>query len=256
MPALAAKGCLADSRANMQTFLAFIATLCCLCQPAQAEKITVFAAASLRHALTEIAAGYGSSIVSSFGGSGTLARQIAAGAPVDAVVLAHRDWANWLEVNGHLVAGTIGDVAGGKLVLVGGTDAPVLQAADTDSLLAALDGGRLAMGQRNGVPAGAYARDWLRHIGAWDMLSLHLAETDNVRAALALVAQGAAPLGVVYASDAVAEPRVRIVYAIPPEAHAPIRYPAAAVTEAGRAFVDYLHSDAATKIFQKYGFSQ
>ena len=105
------------------------------------------------------------------------------------------------------------------------------------------------MGQRDGVPAGSYARDWLHQIGAWDAMLPHLAETDNVRAALALVAKGAAPLGVVYASDASAEPLVQIVYTVPSDAHAPIRYPA------GAAFVHYLGSDRAAAVFASHGFA-
>lgn len=223
--------------------------------PACAQPITVFAAASLRDALTEIADGFGAGVTLSFGGSGTLARQIAAGAPVDAVVLAHRDWASWLLERGLILDGTLADVASGTLVLIAPAGAPAMDAPDASKIVAALAGGRLAMGQRDGVPAGSYARDWLHQIGAWDAMLPHLAETDNVRAALALVAKGAAPLGVVYASDASAEPLVQIVYTVPSDAHAPIRYPAGAVTQAGRAFVHYLGSDRAAAVFASHGFA-
>ena len=111
------------------------------------------------------------------------------------------------------------------------------------------------MGQRDGVPAGIYAHEWLQHIGAWDALQPHLAETDNVRAALALVAVGAAPLGLVYASDAQAEPRVAVIYQVPPDTHDPIRYPAAALTNAGRGFVELLQSPQAAMIFSSHGFA-
>jgi molybdate transport system substrate-binding protein len=191
----------------------------------------------------------------SFAGSGTLARQIAAGAPADVVILAHRDWANWMAVEGLILEGTVTEVAGGKLVLIGAAETAPQAAPDAASLITVLNGGRLAMGQRDGVPAGSYARDWLTYIGAWDALLPHIAETDNVRAALALVVQGAAPLGIVYASDAVAETRVAVLYAVPAQAHAPIRYPAAAVTEAGRAFLTHLISPQAATIFARYGFA-
>jgi len=223
--------------------------------PALAQPVTVFAAASLRGALHEIADSFEAEITLSFAGSGTLARQIAAGAPADVVVLAHRDWADWLHTRALLLPGTLHDVAGGQLVLIGSAQAAPLADVDADSLLRALNGGRLAIGQRDGVPAGSYARDWLRHIGAWDALLPHLAETDNVRAALALVAQGAAPLGVVYASDAQAEARVRILHTIPPDSHAPIRYPAAALTPRGRAFAAYLGSADAAAVFARHGFA-
>lgn len=108
------------------------------------------------------------------------------------------------------------------------------------------------MGHHAGVPAGNYATEWLQASGAWDTLRPHLAETENVRAALALVARGEAPLGIVYASDARAEPGVRVLYKIPPDLHKTIRYPAAAVTDAGRAFVDFLASQSA--VFEAAGF--
>lgn len=237
---------------------ALFATVC-LVLPAQGQTdtppVTVFAAASLRGALNDIATSYQGDVTLSFAGSGTIARQLAAGAPADAVVLAHRDWAAWLDARGLLVQGTMRDVAGGQLVVIGAPDAAVLPAPDATSLRVALNGGRLAIGQRDAVPAGAYARQWLQHIGAWDAMLPHLAETDNVRAALALVAMRAAPLGIVYASDARSDPRVSILYAVPEAAHTPIRYPAAALTDAGRAFVDYLSTPAAAAVFAKHGFA-
>jgi molybdate transport system substrate-binding protein len=110
------------------------------------------------------------------------------------------------------------------------------------------------MGQRDAVPAGSYARAWLTHAGLWQQLQSRLAETDNVRAALALVARGDAPLGVVYASDAQAEPEVQTIYEVPAEAHAPITYPAAALTAKGKALVDFLTTDAAQAILVDHGF--
>jgi len=233
--------------------LAFIALWFAL--PVAAQSVTVFAAASLRDALTEAAQSYPESVTFSFAGSGTLARQIAAGAPADAVVLAHRDWAEWLMARGRLVVGDLRDVAGGQLVLIGADGADEITNPDGATLTRALASGRLAIGQRDGVPAGTYAREWLTHIGAWDSLAPQLAETDNVRAALALVAAGAAPLGIVYASDAQAEPRVKILYSIPADSHSPIRYPAAALTPAGRAFVEFLTSPQAVAIFHKHGLT-
>lgn len=239
----------------MRALIALLLTTLTLALPAQAQNVTVFAAASLRDALTEIAADYTGKVTLSFAGSGTLARQIAAGAPADVVILAHRDWADWMASKNLILEDTLTEVAGGQLVLIGAADNAPLINPTAPSLTKALSGGRLAMGQRDGVPAGSYAREWLTHIGAWEDLLPQLAETDNVRAALALVAQGAAPLGVVYASDAVAEPRVKILYAIPPQAHAPIRYPAAAVTEAGRPFLTHLLTPQATATFAKFGLT-
>ncbi len=252
---LAALVGISDSPENMRHLIAQIFITLSLALPLQAQTITVFAAASLREAMNEIAQHYPDDVTLSFAGSGTLARQIAAGAPADAVVLAHRDWATWLEEQGLVLTDSTHEVAGGQLVLIGNANSAPLPDPGADTLLDALDGGRLAMGQRDGVPAGTYAREWLQHIQAWDALSSQLAETDNVRAALALVAQGAAPFGIVYASDALAEPRVKIVHSMAPQSHAPIRYPAAAVTQAGRKFVEHLRSPQAIVTFSKYGFA-
>lgn len=239
----------------MRLFIALLLSLCCFALPALAQPVTVFAAASLRDALTEIAGDYPAKVTLSFAGSGTLARQIAAGAPADMVILAHRDWADWMAENDLILTDTLTEVAGGQLALIGSPDAALIAQPAIQTLTAALNGNRLAMGQRDGVPAGSYARQWLTHIGAWDAMLPHIAETDNVRAALALVAQGAAPLGIVYASDALAEPRVKILYTIPSDTHSPIRYPAAAVTDAGRPFLTHLTTAQANVIFRKYGLT-
>lgn len=244
-----------DNPPDMHHLIALIVTTIFSALPAQAQPLTVFAAASLREALNEIAEHYPNDVTLSFAGSGTLARQIAAGAPADVVVLAHRDWAAWLDARDLVLTDSAREVAGGQLVLIGVANATPITAPDAATLLGALNGGRLAMGQRDGVPSGTYARSWLQHINAWEAMSSQLAETYNVRAALALVALRAAPLGVVYASDALAEPRVQIIYTVPPEAHAPIRYPAAAITEAGRGFVDYLSTPQAAAVFARHGFN-
>ncbi|WP_298857810.1 molybdate ABC transporter substrate-binding protein [uncultured Sulfitobacter sp.] len=250
---LAAAPRLADSHPHMRTLIALLFAILTL--PAQAQNVTVFAAASLRDALTEIIAEYPAEVTLSFAGSGTLARQIAAGAPADVVILAHRDWADWMADQDLILKETRTEVAGGQLVLIGGPNAALIPNPTAQTLNSALNSGRLAMGQRDGVPAGSYARQWLWHIGAWDAILPQIAETDNVRAALALVAQGAAPLGIVYASDAMAESRVKILYTIPSDTHAPIRYPAAAITEAGRPFLTHLTTPEATAVFTKYGLT-
>ncbi len=251
---LAAPPRLADSRDVMRALIFLLLVIFAV--PLHAQPVTVFAAASLREAVEEIALSYPHKVTTSFAGSGTLARQIAAGAPADVVILAHADWADWMEDRSLILEDTRRDVAGGSLVVVGAPDArPFSDDPDNKELFEALRGGRLAMGQRDGVPAGNYAREWLQSTGLWGPLLPSLAETDNVRAALALVAQGAAPLGIVYASDAVSEPRVRVLYTVPATAHSPIRYPAAAVTEAGRAFLALLADESAAAIFAKHGFA-
>ena len=214
---------------------------------------TVFAAASLRGALGEIAALSTTPVTLSYAGSGTTARQVSVGAPADVVILAHPRWMDWLETRGAVLAGSRCNVANNSLVLIGPNGAVPL--TTPTEIPQRLDQGRLAMGQRDSVPAGIYAQSWLEIADLWDHVMDQLAEVENVRLALALVARGETPLGVVYSSDAQAEPRVDVVYNVPETAHDPITYPAAAITEDGRAFLRLLSSPEATAIFQNNGFA-
>lgn len=221
--------------------------------PARAD-VTVFAAASLRDVLEEALADIPDVRVA-YGGSGALARQVAAGAPADVILLAHPVWMDWLVEQGAVAAPDAVDVARNSLVLIGPVGSAPMDAVSVPLLFDALQGGRLAMGQRDAVPAGQYAQQWLTRSGAWDALLPQLAETDNVRAALALVATGAAPLGIVYASDALAEPRVAVRWNIDGASHDPIRYVAAALTPEGRKVIDALTTPQAEAIFIRHGFS-
>ncbi|WP_240310348.1 molybdate ABC transporter substrate-binding protein [Pseudosulfitobacter sp. DSM 107133] len=227
--------------------------VCVTCVAVTAQDVTVFAAASLRGALDEVAALSSDTVAISYGGSGAMARQVAQGAPADVVVLANPQWMDWLQEQGSVGPDTAAPLLTNTLVLIGHTG-PALSDPDATALLARLGDQRLAIGQRQSVPAGIYARAWLEQIGAWDALEPHLAEVENVRAALALVARGDAPLGVVYGSDALAEPKVSVLWQIPEDQHPPITYPAAALTPAGAAFMDTLRSPQAAGIFSKYGF--
>jgi len=227
--------------------------LSCLPLAAMAkERVTVFAAASLRGALEEIAQAYPGDVSLSFGGSGTIARQIAAGAPADVVVLANTLWMDWLVEQGTHIIEAPQPVAANTLVLIGPKDAEPL--AELNDLPARLATGRLAIGHRDAVPAGTYARQWLEAAGLWDEVKDRLAETDNVRAALAFVTRGAVPLGIVYASDAVAEPAVKVLWHAPASDHDTIAYPAAALTPVGKTFLHALTSPQAGLIFTAHGF--
>jgi molybdate transport system substrate-binding protein len=218
---------------------------------AEPARVTVFAAASLGGVLQEIAEVYAGEVTFSFGGSGVIARQVAAGAPADLVVLADPIWMKWLSNQNRIQFEGSANVASNALVVIGPTGAAAMMPTH---LIARLDGFRLAMGHRDAVPAGSYGRAWLQSAGLWEALKSRLAETDNVRAALALVARGDAPLGIVYATDAQAEPRVQVVYAVPSDSHDAIIYPAAALTLAGADFLTHLQSAAALDIFAAHGF--
>ncbi len=230
-----------------------VTMLCLAAASAMARDVTVFAAASLRGALDEVAALSGDNVAISYGGSGAIARQVAQGAPADVVILANPQWMDWLQDQGVVAADAAAPLLTNTLVVIGHSG-PEMSNPDSAALLARLDGRRMAIGQRQAVPAGIYARAWLEHIDAWDALEPHLAEVENVRVALALVARGDAPLGVVYGSDAVAEPKVSVLWHIPSEQHPPITYPAAALTPAGVRFMTILRSPEAAAIFARHGF--
>ncbi len=240
--------------------------LMCLAVPAKAADLTVFAAASLGDAMADLALAWdsetGQSLTLVLAGSSTLARQIDAGAPADVYVSANAAWMDWLSQRGRINPEQRLDVAANRLVLVAHDPAARSEAeitAHTDIQKALGPDGRLAVALPDAVPAGIYAKAALSDLGLWD--GLRLAPTDNVRAALALVALGEAPLGVVYATDALAEPRVVVAGVFPATSHPPIRYPAAVVTESTEVetagdFVDWLTRDVAQGILARNGFLQ
>jgi molybdate transport system substrate-binding protein len=220
---------------------------------------TVFAAASLKNALDEVSMLFPSRVTISYGASSALARQIENGAPADAFISADLAWMEYLQKKDLLVPGTRRNLLGNRLALIAPAREPVkLEPAPGFALLSALGKGRLALAEPNSVPAGRYAKAALEKLGVWDQVAGRVAAADNVRAALALVARGEAPLGVVYQTDANAEPGVMIAGAFPEGSHPPIVYPVAAVKGAkpgAVAFLDFLSTPRARAIFEKHGFT-
>lgn len=229
-----------------------------LAGPLRAAEVTVFAAASLKTALEEVAAGWeaatGHDLRLSFAGSSVLARQIAQGAPADLFLSANGDWMDWLEEQGAVDAAQRRDLLGNRLVLIGPAGA---EAIAPDALVGDLGRGRLAMALVDAVPAGIYGKAALVHFGQWDGLQRQIVQSDNVRAAQALVAIGAAQAGIVYATDAAAEPRVAVRATYPEHSHPPIRYPVATTAQAApeaAEFLAHLTGPAAAAIFTRHGF--
>jgi len=226
---------------------------------AAAQAQTVFAAASLKNALDEIIKGYPGKAVASYGSSSALARQIENGAPADVFISADLDWMDYLDKKGLLAPGTRRNLLGNRLVLIAPKNEPVkLQPAPGFSILPALKNGRIALADPNSVPAGKYAKAAFEKLGVWDQVAGRVAAAENVRAALAFVARGEAPLGVVYQTDAAAEPAVVVAGVFPADSHPPIIYPAAAVKGArpeGGAFLRFLGGAQARRIFEKHGFA-
>ena len=222
---------------------------------AQADTpVTVFAAASLKTALDDIAEDWQGNVTLSYAGSGAIARQVAQSAPADLVILANPQWMVWLQDQGIVNPDETRMILGNTLVVIAPAGLDPIAADQPGVLLKTLNGGRLATGQTDSVPAGIYARAWLETAGLWPELSAHLAEAENVRAALAYVARQEAPLGIVYASDAIAEPAVSVVYNVPSDQHPHIRYAAAPLTPEGAAFLDFLDTATARSVFAANGF--
>lgn len=227
--------------------------------------VTVFAAASLTNVLQEIGEAFTAEthvpVTFSFAASSALARQVESGAPADVFVSADEDWMDYLKSRNLIAPGTRVDIAGNELVLVAPADSTVqLKIAPGFPLRAALgESGRLATGDPASVPVGRYARAALVRLGAWAGVEDRIAATDNVRSALAFVARGEAPLGIVYATDAKAEPKVRVVDVFPSSSHDAIRYPAAATANGspdGVAFVRFLAGPKAQALFARAGFGK
>jgi len=231
--------------------------------PARAADVTVFAAASLTDALKEIGDAYkhdtASTVVFSFAASSALARQIEASSGADIFVSADSDWMDYLDSRGLIAHASRVDLLGNRLVLIAPVDSRIALAAKPHfNLIGALGEGRLALADPAGVPAGKYAKAALTSLGVWDAVADKIVPAENVRVALAYVARGEAPLGIVYATDARAEPKVHIVAVFPDDAYPRIVYPAALTKEAkpqARAFLRYLSGARAKAIFKKAGFA-
>jgi len=228
---------------------------------AHAQQPLVFAAASLKNALDEVAAMSPAKPTISYGASSALAKQIEAGAPAQVFISADLDWMDYLEQRKLLRPGTRKNILGNKLVLIAPAGSSVkADIAPGFPLAALLGGGRLATADPAHVPAGKYTKAALEKLGVWDSVSGRLAPAESVRAALALVARGEAPLGAVYSTDAAVESKVRVVATFPDRLHPAIVYPAALTSSApasGSAadFLALLVSAAARNVFEKYGFT-
>jgi molybdate transport system substrate-binding protein len=229
---------------------------------AQAASVTMFAAASLTDALNDVGKAYkaktGNDVVFSFAASSVLAKQIEASGGADLFMSADTDWMNYLDKKGLIQADTRKDLLGNHLVVVAPEGQSIQLMTDGKfDFAGALHGGKLAVGDPASVPAGKYAKASLTQLGAWDSVKNQLAPAENVRAALAYVARGEAPLGIVYTTDALAEKKVHVVAILPDSTHAPIVYPAAVLKGAkpeARAFLAFLSGKEARAIFEKDGF--
>lgn len=221
-----------------------------------AEKVTVFAAASMKDVIEEAAKEFnakdGTEIVASFASSSVLAKQIEAGAPAQIFISADLDWMDYLDERNLIDKDSRKVIAGNALVIAAQEDTPQ---GDAKALLGA---GRFAMGDPSNVPAGKYGKAALEKLDLWSEVEKKAVFTENVRVALQYVSRGEVKASIVYASDRMAAPELVEAYRFPASSHAPILYPAALIasneSDAARAFLAFLESDAGQAIIKDKGF--
>ena len=226
-----------NRRLLLKLVVAAFASLPLALPVAAAEKVTVFAAASLKNALDAANAAWsketGNETTVSYAASSALAKQIEAAAPADLFISADLAWMDY--------------VAEKKLI------------KDGFDLSGLVGDGKLAMGAVDSVPAGKYGKAALEKLGVWSSVEGKVAGAESVRAALALVSRGEAPYGIVYQTDAAADPGVAVVGTFPEDSHPPIIYPVAILSEsksaAAAAYLDFLKSDKAAPFFTEQGFT-
>jgi molybdate transport system substrate-binding protein len=228
------------------------------------ETVTVFAAASLKNALDAIneacAADVGEKATISYAASSALAKQIEEGAPADVFISADLDWMAYLSDKNLTRKDTETRLLGNSIVLIAPADsAAAIEIAPNFDLAGLLGGGKLAMANVDSVPAGKYGKASLEKLGVWDKVSASVAQAENVRAALALVSTGEAPLGIVYKTDAAADRKVKIIGTFPEDSHKPIIYPVAQTAgskdEDTAAFLKCLQTAKAKALFEAQGFT-
>jgi molybdate transport system substrate-binding protein len=231
-------------------------------QEPKKPELLVFAAASLTDVLEQLSGSWeessGVTVRLSFAASSVLARQIEAGGEAQVFVSADQEWMDYLAARDLIDKASRRDLAGNRLVLIAPADSRArLRITPGFKLTEALGDGRLAIADPQTVPAGRYARLALTNLGAWDQVAQRLVLADNVRGALLFVARGETPLGIVYATDAQIERKVRVVATFPDNSHPAISYPAAATANAGRNAASYLawlgRADAAA-VWRTHGF--
>ena len=247
-----------------------LAALCAaaalLAHPARAQNasITVYAAASMKNAVDDIndvfTAKTKTRVTAVYAASSALATSIGEGTQADVFASADLDWMDYVADKKLIKPETRTNLLGNKLVLI----APKASKLDKVEIkpgfdLAKLAGdGQIATGDVRVVPVGKYAQAALEKLGSWAAAEHKFTMAVNVRAALALVARGEAALGIVYETDAKAEPNVKIIGYFPPDSYPPVIYPVALTATAkpeAQAYLDFLRSDLARVVFEKYGFS-
>lgn len=244
---------------HLRSAVLFLALFLSSLSATASDRVLVFAAASMKDAVEAVAASYydatGNRVVVSLASSGTLARQIEAGAPADVFLSANPDWMDYLAARDLIDQESRAVAAGNSLVIVQKSkNGQVTGAAMPQTLQA----DRFAMGDPNHVPAGIYARQALQSLGLWDGAKENAAYGENVRVALAMAARGDVSGAIVYRSDAAMRDDLDIVFEFPPTSHLPIRYPVALTSRAdddARSFLSFLLEEVRAGALTPFGFT-
>lgn len=250
--------------ARLSAILGLLVVLAAPAPAAAQETLTVFAAASMKNALDDVNAAFTKEtdvkVTASYAASSALAKQIEQGAPADVFVSADLTWMDYLAGKNLIKIESRYNLLGNRLVLIAGKDSKLaaVQIGQGFDIAKLAGNGRIAVADVKAVPAGLYAKAALEKLGAWAAAEPKLAQAENVRATLAFVARGEAPIGIVYETDAKVEPNVKIVGVFPDNSYPPVTYPVAATAQAKAAVAKYLaflRGSQAKSVFEKYGFS-
>ena len=253
-----------NRRLLLKLVVAAFAALPLALPAAAADKVTVFAAASMKNALDAANAEWqketGNETTVSYAASSALAKQIEAAAPADLFISADLAWMDYVAEKKLIREDTRSNLLGNRIVLIAPQDkAEKVEIKEGFDLAGLIGDGKLAMGAVDSVPAGKYGKAALEKLGIWSSVEGKVAGAESVRAALALVSRGEAPYGIVYQTDAAADPGVAIVGAFPEDSHPPIIYPVAILADskspAASAYLDFLKSDKAAPFFTEQGFT-
>ena len=253
-----------NRRLLLKLVVAAFAALPLALPAAAADKVTVFAAASMKNALDAANAEWqketGNETAVSYAASSALAKQIEAAAPADLFISADLAWMDYVAEKKLIKEDTRSNLLGNRIVLVAPKDkAETVDIKEGFDLAGLVGDGKLAMGAVDSVPAGKYGKAALEKLGIWPSVEGKVAGAESVRAALALVSRGEAPYGIVYQTDAAADPGVAIVGTFPEDSHPPIIYPVAILADsqspAASAYLDFLKSDKAAPFFTEQGFT-
>jgi molybdate transport system substrate-binding protein len=231
---------------------------------AQEKTLTVFAAASMKNALDDFNASFtkatGIKVSTSYAATSALAKQLEAGAPADIFISADLQWMEYAITHKLVDPASRVNLLGNQLVLIAPKDSKLanVQIAKGFDIAKLAGDARIAVADVNSVPAGKYAKTALTNLGAWDKAEPKLAQAENVRAALAYVSRGETAVGIVYGTDAGADPGVKVVGVFPEDSHPPVTYPVAATATAkpdGAHYLQMMKTPEAKTIFEKYGFA-